>query len=107
MKGVLLGPQQFNTSVQTVVKQSGFEGPIALVTAGWQEREDQDGELRELLDERTVNLNLYQRGEQVFAKDLEFAKLHRARQDRLRQRQEYYRLRLNRFAETGLDIARL
>jgi hypothetical protein len=107
MKGALLGPQQLNATVQTVVKALALDARIALVTAGWQEREDQDTELHELLSKKTLNLNLYERGEQVFAKDKEYAKLHRARQDRMRQRQEYYRMRINRFGDAALDIARL
>lgn len=107
MKGALLGPQRLHPTVHHVVKELGLDGPIALVTAGWQEREDQDAELHQLLDRRTINLNLYHRGEQVFAADKEYAKLHRARQDKLRQRQDYYRLRLNHSIDAALDIARL
>ena len=107
MKGALLGPQQLQPTVQTVVKALALNARIALVTAGWQEREDQDSELHQLLGKKTLNLNLYERGEQVFAADKEYARLHRARQDSLKQRQEYYRLRINRFGDAALDIARL
>ncbi len=107
MKGALLGPQHLTATVKTVVNSLALDARVALVTAGWQEREDQDSELHELLGKKTLNLNLYQRGEDVFATDKEYAKLHRARQDRLRQLQEYYRLRINRFGDAALDIARL
>lgn len=107
MKGALLGPQQLHSSLETVVQMLALDARVALVTAGWQEQEDQDGELHEALGKKTLNLNLYERGEQVFATDKEFARLHRARQDQLRQRQEYYRLRINRFGDAALDIARL
>ena len=107
MKGALLGPQHTTATVQNVVKQLALDARVALVTAGWQEREDQDAELHQLLGKKTLNLNLYERGEQVFATDKEYAKLHRARQDRMRQRQEYYRLRINRFGDAALDIARM
>ncbi len=106
MRGALLGPQQLHSSVQTVVASLALDARVALVTAGWQEREDQDGELHEALGKKTLNLNLYERGEQVFATDKEFARLHRARQDKLRHRQEYYRLRINRYGDAALDIAR-
>lgn len=107
MKGALLGPQQRTSTLQAVVKSLALDARVALVTAGWQEREDQDGEIHELLGKKTLNLNLYARGEEVFATDKEYAKLHRARQDHMRQRQEYYRMRINRFGDAALDIARL
>ncbi len=107
MKGALLGPQQVHSKLQAVVETFALDARISLVTAGWQEREDQDAEVHEALGKKTLNLNLYARGEEVFAKDKEFARLHRARQDHLRQRQEYYRMRINRFGDAALDIARL
>lgn len=107
MKGALLGPQQVHPTLSSVLQTYALDARVSLITAGWQEREDQDGELQELLGKKVLNLNLYSRGEEVFAKDKEFAKLHRARQDHLRLRQEYYRMRINRFGDAALDIARL
>ena len=43
----------------------GDEGPIATVTAGWQEREGDDGELNAILDGRGRNLGLYRRWSDV------------------------------------------
>ena len=43
---VLLGPQRFLTTAGTVVRSLGVDGPVATVTAGWQEREGDDAELR-------------------------------------------------------------
>lgn len=106
MRGVLLGPQQLKQSLGAAVKVLGREGPVALVTAGWQEREDQDEELAAQLGRPIVNLKLYERGEKVFAEDPEYAKAHRARQDQLRQLQEYYRLRLDRTFDAAIDIDR-
>lgn len=106
MRGVLLGPQQLKQSLGAAVKLLGREGPIALVTAGWQEREDQDEELPTQLGRECRNLKLYERGEQVFREDPDFAKAHRARQDQLRQIQEYYRLRLERTFDAAIDIDR-
>lgn len=106
MRGVLLGPQQLKQSLGAAVKVLGREGPIALVTCGWQEREDQDEELPALLGRPTVNLKLYERGEQVLAEDREYAKAHRQRQETLRQIQEFYRLRLERTFDAAIDIDR-
>lgn len=73
----------------------GIEGPIAAVTAGWQEREADDEELRDHLRGRTRNLGLYRRNEEVFAADPELFAAHRERQDRLKELQRLYRLRLD------------
>lgn len=106
MKGVLLGPQQLKQSLAAAVTALDVEGPIAVVTAGWQEREDQDEDLPALFGRSLVNLRLYERGERVFAADPDYARAHRARQDQLRQIQEFYKLRLERSFEAALDIAR-
>lgn len=106
VKGVLLGPQQLKQSLSAAVEALGVDGPIAIVTAGWQEREDQDEELPAQFGRSLVNLRLYERGEQVFAEDREYARAHRARQDQLRQIQEFYKLRLERSFDAALDIAR-
>lgn len=103
MKGVLLGPQQLKSSLREAVDAEG-EGAVALVTCGWQEREDQDDWLHEQLGRRVVNLELYARGERVLQVDREFARLHRQRQDLLRLRQDFYRLRLERAIDAALDI---
>ena len=106
MKGALLGPQQLKVSLGDAVSAIGREGPIALVTCGWQEREDQDEDLPGQLGRKTINLKLYERGEQVLAADKNVARAHRARQDQLRQIQEFYRLRLERTFDAALAIAR-
>ena len=91
---VLLGPQRFTPTLGEAVAAAGVGGRLASVTAGWQEREAEDLELHEHLGERTVNLMLYARGEDVFARDPDLFRAHRERQERLREQQELYRTRL-------------
>jgi hypothetical protein len=91
---VLLGPQRFTPTLGEAVAAAGVGGRLASVTAGWQEREAEDLELHEHLGERTVNLMLYERGEDVFARDPDLFRAHRERQERLRELQELYRTRL-------------
>jgi hypothetical protein len=93
---VLLGAQRFQPTLAAAVKETGVQGRIAIVTAGWQEREDEDEELVQHLDENTVNLMLYRRGEQLFREDPQFARAHKERQNLLRSLQDVYRLRLER-----------
>jgi hypothetical protein len=91
---VLLGPQRWNPTLVSAFDELGLEGPVAAVTAGWQEREAEVEEMREHLGRPVVNLLLHERGERLFAADPAFAALYRERQARLRQLQELYRLRL-------------
>ncbi len=106
MKGALLGPQRLKPTLIEVVRALAIDGTVATVTAGWQEREDQDDDLNAHLGHKAVNLKLYVRGEQVLHDDPEFSAAHRARQDKLKQMQDYYRLRLAATLEAALDIAR-
>lgn len=99
MRVVLLGPQRRPT-LDGVVRSLGLAGPFATVTAGWREREPDDGELSALLGASAsrhgaVNLGLYRRGVDVAERDPVFA----AGWDELRRTlaglQEVYLLRLD------------
>ena len=76
MRAILLGPQRRPT-LDSVVRPLGLPGPFATVTAGWQEREPDDGELRALLGGRGVNLELYRRWLDVQERDPEYAAAER------------------------------
>src|SRR5690242_10772527 len=91
---VLLGAQRFDSTLGAVVRDLQCEAPIALITTGWQEREDEDERLRAHLACETVNLRLYHRADEVFAEDPELAQTHRAKQAKLRHKQDFYRIRL-------------
>ena len=102
---MLLGAQRFEPTLGTVVSKVGVEGPIALITAGWQERESEDDELSAHLGGHTVNLHLHARGTQLFAADPELAAAHRERQDLLRHLQDIYRIRLEHAFMAERDVA--
>ena len=91
---VLLGAQRFDSTLASVVRGLEHDGPIATITAGWREREDEDEELRAHLECETVNLRLYHRAAELFAHDRDLAKAHRERQTALRHKQDFYRIRL-------------
>ncbi|MCS6858197.1 MAG: hypothetical protein NZM37_10840, partial [Sandaracinaceae bacterium] len=101
---VLLGPQRFDPTLGEAVRELGIRGPFATITAGWQEREAEDAELHEHLFRRTINLRLYARAEEVWREDPEFREAHRARQDRLRHKQDFYRIRLEHALESAFVI---
>jgi hypothetical protein len=91
---VLLGAQRFDSTLGSVVRGLECEGPFAIITAGWREREAEDEALRAHLECETVNLELYGRAAKVFASDRELAAAHRRKQTTLRHKQDFYRIRL-------------
>lgn len=102
---VLLGAQRFDPTLREAVDELGVTGKIATITAGWQEREDDDEDLTEHLDGRDVNLMLHARAEDVFRADRELFAAHRERQALLRQRQDFYRVRLEHALDAAYVIA--
>ena len=91
---VLLGAQRFDPNLGDLVASLEIDGPIATITAGWQERESDDQDLHEHLGRRSVNLRLHERAEDVFRSDPELHAAHRKRQELLRHKQDFYRIRL-------------
>jgi len=65
------------------------------VTAGWQEREPDDGEMRALLGGRSVGLELYRRWLDVQERDPQYAAASRALADVLAELADLYLLRLD------------
>ena len=90
----VLGAQRFDPSLHDAVAAMGVQGRTAIITAGWQEREAEDEELAEHLGGHAINLRLHARADEVFAEDTELRDAHRERQEVLRHRQDFYRVRL-------------
>src|SRR6185295_11443238 len=93
-RAALLGPQRFRPCVAAVLDALGCRGTLAVVTAGWQEREEEVDELRAHVGRDVVNLQLYARNESALADDPELAAALRRHQEELQALQELYRLRL-------------
>jgi len=104
-KVVLLGPQGPTPDVGAVVKDLGIKGPVALVRAGYQERESDDEALVTALGVPAINLTLHARGNDVFKHEAEFATAYQARQQRLRQMQRLYHTRLEGTEEAAKRIS--
>jgi hypothetical protein len=94
VRAILLGPQRRPT-LEAVVRSLGLPGPFATVTAGWQEREPDDGEMRALLGGRSVGLELYRRWLDVQERDPEYSAASRALADVLAELADLYLLRLD------------
>ncbi len=86
MRTVLLGPQRFRTTAGAAIRAVAPEGPVATVTAGWQDRENVTGELDAELDGRGWHLQLHGRLIDILEADPRFAEaalVHRAGVDEL------------------------
>lgn len=105
-KVILLGPQRHDPIVAGVLASAGISGTIATITAGWQEREEDDRELHDHLGGRTVNLRLYARTEEIFARDRELQAAYRMRQEALRRVREIYALRLSYAMDAARELLR-
>jgi hypothetical protein len=102
---ILLGPQRRPT-VDAVVRSLGLDGPVATITAGWQEREADDGELSRRLDGRDTALELYQRWLDVQDRDPVYAAGERTLQGVLAELQDTYLLRLDYALQAVYALAR-
>jgi len=91
---ILLGPQSPVANLPRAVEVSGARGPIVSITAGWRDSEGEIDELSEDLGCPVEDLQIYQRAEAIFASEPELRALQRQRQDRLRELQRLYRMRL-------------
>ena len=103
---ILLGPQRFTTTVQATLRSLDREGPVAMINAGWEEREAEDAELRGVLDDRGVNVSLYGRAVEALGsdRDLRVAILeHRTRHAELRA---FYGIRLQAAWDTVFAVMR-
>lgn len=105
-KIVLLGAQRPVPTLRDAVDALGLVGPYALASAGWQEYEEDDDEIEEALQARVINLRLHHRGELVFSSDGDFHAAYRARQERLRQYQDLYRVRLDHAQQAAAGVLR-
>jgi hypothetical protein len=91
---ILLGPQRRPT-LDVVIRSLGRSGPVATVTAGWQEREPDDAELSRVLAGRDVNLGLYRRWLDVQDRDPDYTAGAGRLDGILTELQDLYLLRLD------------
>lgn len=101
----MLGPQRRPT-LDTVARSLPAGQPVATITAGWQERESDDGELSAMLGSRDVNLRLYQRWCDVQDRDPDFAAARRRLEEVLDEVQALYLLRLDHELQAVYAIQR-
>lgn len=95
-RAIVLGPQRHVPIVKPALDALGItpKAEIAFVSAGWEERESEDGEFREHVGRPVRNLEIWSRVERIFAREPQLLTAMRQRHDALRRAQELYRLRL-------------
>lgn len=94
---ILLGPQSPSPTVGVAADRLP-QGPLAVISAGWQEAEGDLEELSGLVARPLEDMRLYGRVEEITAEDPALAAAIRARQDLLVDLQRLYRLRLKQLA---------
>jgi len=99
-----LGPQFRAPNLREALAHAGFTGPVAAITAGWQEREGELEALEQHLSAPVRDLRLYERAEAVFAHDAELHAAYRSRQAELRRLQDLYRIRLDHAKAAARDL---
>ena len=92
---LLLGPQRPVANIGSALARSGLSGgPIGVISAAWQEAEGDISVLQGLVENPLSDLRLYQKAEALFAADTRLHDAYRSRQERLKEQQRLYRLRL-------------
>jgi hypothetical protein len=102
---VLLGPQGTTPDIGAVLAEHKIRGQVALVRAGYQEREADDAVLIQQLGVRAINLALHKRSIEVFREDTAFTTAYQARQQRLRHMQAFYRVRLDKIEDAARTVS--
>lgn len=100
----LLGPLD-GVDLAAEVGSFGVDGPVALVTAGWEEGERNDADVDRRLGGGSRNLNLYGRHLDVLERDAGYADTQRLLRTQLDELREVYLLRL-RHALAGVEVIR-
>ncbi len=101
----LMGPRP-GANLPRVVGDLDPEAMVAMVTAGWQEREGDDAELRELAGHRTTNLALNARCLAVYEEDREYAHAEREHEAALAELRQLYLVQLDHALSAAYEVAR-
>lgn len=108
VKRLLLGPQRPIRNLGDAFARAGFpDGPIAVVSAGWQEAEADIDDVYELVQRPLVDLRLYKRADELFAADSQLRDAYRNRQNKLKELQRLHRLRLRQLSIAARETLRV
>ena len=105
---LVLGPQRHVPRVREALAliASPDDGtPVALCSAGWEERELEHDELQDHVGRPVVNLEVFARVESIYREDPELHAAVRARHDRMRRVQALHQHRLAHAVEAARGLA--
>ena len=100
----LLGPQRRPT-LDRVLSSLDVGGPVAVVNAGWRERESDDAEILALAGGGAVNLRLFARWMDALQADPEYAAAEREHRLVLDELQQLYQIRLDHALQAAAAVA--
>ena len=103
---VLLGQQRESPRLQKFIERCGVTGPVALISAGWEEDEEDDQWVRDAVDVPVVNSRLYTLADELFRQDPEVLAMLRERQDRLRALRDVNELQLEHSGAVARELWR-
>lgn len=96
---LIVGPQRPTICIGEAIASAGIDArSFAVISAGWQEAEDDIDDVRAAVGRPLEDLRLYLRTEALFRADPALHAAYRQRQDRLRELQRLYALRLRQLA---------
>lgn len=101
---VLLGPQFHDPTLASALRHTGVKGPVATITAGWQELEGEDATLRKRLNGQAIPLRLYERAEKVWLADPGLRAAHVAMQADVTGLQHLYARQLGHAADAWVEL---
>jgi hypothetical protein len=105
----VLGPQRKVPLVRDALRHLGRTRgirPVALVSAGWEERELEHDELEAHVGRPVVNLEVFRRVEEIYREDPDLHAAVRERHDRMRRLHALYRIRLGHAVEAARELLR-
>ena len=105
---ILAGPQNPVRNIGELVAASRIpEGPIAVISAGWQEAEGDLDELQSVVGRPLEDLGLNARTEWALREDTGLRDAYRVRQDLLQDLQQLYRIRLRSLSMAARRLYRI
>ncbi len=103
-----LGPQRPDIYLGSATKELiPADAPVAVISAAWQEAEGDHRDIQPVMDNPLHDLELYQRADTVFSKDTALTAAYRRRQDKLKDQQRLYRLRLRQLTIAARNILKV
>jgi hypothetical protein len=103
----VLGPQRHVPLVRealALIEGADESAPVALCSAGWEERELEHDELQDHVCRPVVNLEVFARVETIYREDAELHHAVRARHDRMRRLQALHQHRLAHAVEAARGL---